>query len=176
MDEQAGRILIFAGKGKGCTTAALGSALRAVGHGMKTLVIQFVKHRRCGEHEAAKRLAPELEIRLMGSGFLHPEDSESMEEARRSAGEALETARRVLRQGEHDMVILDEVLFAISSGLISAEEVLQAIEAREPRVHVILTGHSVPPKLAELADTVTEFSCVKHAFHQGTKATRGLEF
>ena len=176
MNETTGRILIFAGKGKGCTTAALGCALRAVGHGMKVLVIQFVKNRRCGEHEAAERLAPELEIKLMGTGFLEPDDPEAMQQACQGAREALREAREALQAGEYDLVILDEVLFAISSGLLSDDEVLEAIRSRKAGVHIALTGHSVPSDLAEVADTITEFKSVKHAFQTGTKATRGVEF
>ena len=176
MEDQPGRILIFAGKGKGCTTSALGCALRAVGHGMRTLVIQFVKRRRCGEHTAAERLAPDLEIRPMGTGFLQQNDSEAMEQARESAREALKAARDALESGRFELVVLDEVTFAISAGLLSTEEVLKTLKARQPGVHAILTGHSVPPELAKIADTITEFKSVKHAFNQGTEATRGLEF
>jgi len=173
---EKGRVLIFTGDGKGKTTAALGTALRAAGHGLHVLVIQFVKARPCGEHAAAQKLASHLDIRLMGTGFLREDDRDAMERARLKAREALLLAEQELKAGGHALVILDEVLFAVSKGLLSSEQLKQAVLARRPGVHVILTGRGLPPELAELADTVTEMKCVSHAYDSGTEATPGIEF
>jgi len=172
--EQVGRVLIFTGKGKGKTTAALGTALRAVGHGMRVLVVQFVKERETGEHVAARRLAPELEIRPTGTGFLQ-QDAASRGRAARAAQDALRNVADELAAGEYNLVVLDEILFAAAEELVEPGAVAAAVRARAPGVHVILTGRGGAGELGELADTVTRMDCVKHAFEQGIDATEGIE-
>ena len=170
-----GRALIFTGDGKGKTTAALGTALRAVGQGMRVLVVQFVKCRWCGEHEAAKNLAGMMEIRLTGTGFL-PEGDEQAAAGAAKAREALAMARQALSGAEYGLVVLDEVLVALAKGLLDGGEVRQAVEGRARGVHVILTGRGPWEQFADVADTITLMECVKHGHQQGVRATKGLEF
>ena len=156
-------MLAFTGDGKGKTTAALGCVMRAAGHGMTCLVIQFVKSRETGEHKIVRSLNPNVEIRAMGSGFFSGDDEEQLERARQDAGEALDSARAAMAYGRWDIVVLDEVLFAASKSLVSPGEVRRGIGRRAPGVHVIMTGRNAPDELLDAADTVTDMRCVKHA-------------
>ena len=171
-----GRVLIFYGGGKGKSTAALGAALRAVGHGLKVLVVQFIKCRECGEHLAAKRLEGLLEIRPSGTGFLREEDAAAMKEATAKAHQALRDAAEALAAGEHGLVILDEVLPAIRHGLLETDAVRAAVQARAPGVHVILTGDGPNEAFADMADTITKMQFIKHPYKPGQPPTRGIEF
>ena len=172
-----GRVLICTGTGKGKTTAALGLALRAVGHGLRVLVVQFMKARTdTGEHLAAARLAPELEVRVRGTGFVNRDDPASVARARAKAAQALGEAAGTLH-GRYDVVILDEALTALQYGLIEPASLLDALAARSESVHVVLTGgESAPREIIDLADTVTEMRNVKHAFELGVDAQEGIEF
>ena len=176
-DKTKGRLIVFTGLGKGKTTAGLGLAVRAVGRGMKVLVIQFMKARTdIGEYKAAERLAPELEWRVRGSGFIYPNDPPSLERAKVKARAALKEAAAELR-GAWDLVVLDEALYAIQFGLFSAAELVAALRARKESVHVVVTGGSeAPAEILELADTATEMRKIKHAFDQGVQAQEGIEF
>lgn len=164
-------MLAFTGNGKGKTTAALGCVMRAAGHGMTCLVIQFVKSRETGEHRIVRNLNPNVAIRAMGSGFFSEGDENQFERAQEEAGKALDAARAAMAYGRWDVVVLDEVLYAASKSLVSAGEVKRGIERRAPGTHVILTGRNAPDELLELADTVTEMRNVKNP----GIATEGIE-
>ena len=168
-----GLVIVYTGDGKGKTTAALGLALRAIGHGQRVVVIQFLKRRRGGEHSAAERLAPELEIRPLGAGFVR---GEWTAEDRRAAREAWAAAEKALLGGQHDLVILDEITYAIRPDVIPADEVLELLRRRPGRVHVVLTGREAPQALIDEADLVTEMQCLKHPYEEGIKAQAGIEF
>lgn len=170
------RLLIFTGDGKGKTTAALGMALRAAGHGQPVLIIQFVKSdSTTGETAAVARL-PEVEIVQLGCGFLPRTDGPAMDSHRQAALAALAAAREALQSGRYRLVILDEVFIALRAGLLTSSGVIDALSVTQPGVCVVLTGRGAPTELLDLADTVTYMGCVKHAYQQGVAAQPGVEF
>jgi cob(I)alamin adenosyltransferase len=170
------RLLVFTGDGKGKTTAALGMALRAAGHGQPVLIVQFVKSdSTIGEMAIVARL-PEVEIVQMGRGFLPKEDGPAMDSHRQAALAALAAAREALQSGRYRLVILDEVFIALRAGLLTSPGVIDALSVTKPGVCVVLTGRGAPAELLDLADTVTDMRCVKHAYQQGVAAQPGVEF
>ncbi|MFO8014072.1 MAG: cob(I)yrinic acid a,c-diamide adenosyltransferase [Phycisphaerae bacterium] len=168
-----GRVIVYTGDGKGKTTAALGTALRAVGHGLAAAVVQFVKARPSGEHAAAERLAPDLTIRRMGAGWVTDEATDADLAAAR---EALAEVRRLLATGRPVMVVADEVLTAVGLGLLEREAVEGLLDARPAEKHLVLTGRGAWPALVERADLVTEMRCVKHPHERGEGPLAGIEF
>jgi cob(I)alamin adenosyltransferase len=176
-DSRRGLILINTGPGKGKTTAALGTALRAVGCGMKVLMLQFIKGSwHYGELDAAETLGPNFVLRQMGRGFVKIGGAESDPEDVRLVEAAWEEAHKAIDSGEWDMVILDEINYAISYKMLDPAAVADALKAKPEMVHVILTGRNAHPSLIELADTVTEMREVKHAYQKGIMAQRGIEY
>jgi cob(I)alamin adenosyltransferase len=177
MTEQTpGRILILTGDGKGKTTSALGTALRAVGHGMQVLFVQFVKAQRCGEHAAAEMLGGALEMRPAGSGFLDESNPDSVARAQAEAQAALAQVATDMRGDRYGLVVLDEVLFAVAKGLVEADAVREALGRRRPDLHVILTGRGGAGSFEGLADTITNMQSAKHGFERGGAAVKGVEF
>jgi len=176
-DERRGLILINTGPGKGKTTAALGTALRAVGNGMRVLVLQFLKGSwHYGELDAAEAFGGNFVLRQMGRGFVKVGGAETDPEDIRMVEEAWEEARQAIGSGEWDMVVLDEINYAIGYKMLDPAVVAEALKAKPEMVHVILTGRNAHPLLVELADTVTEMREVKHAYQKGILAQRGIEF
>jgi cob(I)alamin adenosyltransferase len=173
--EELGRVLLFTGDGKGKTTAALGLALRACGHGMRVLMLQLIKARPTGEVTAAKQLAS-FEIVQTGRGFVVPPSDPRFEEHRRAAQAGMEKAAQTLTSGRYDVLILDEVCTAVSLSLVDEKSVADLAAKRPPAVTLVLTGRGATPGLLALADTVTEMRCVKHGFESGRKAQKGVEF
>lgn len=182
-----GLVQLYIGDGKGKTSAALGLALRAAGHGLRVCFIQFLKGGwQSGEVEAAGRLAPEIEIHRFGAAKWG-DASEApngtpwwelppSEQDRDRAGEGLAFAHRALTGGEYDIVVLDEVLAALKAQLISLDEVTDLIRARPESVELVLTGRVAPPEIVEVADLVTEMKSEKHPFERGVGARRGIEY
>lgn len=176
-DKKKGLILVNTGEGKGKTTASLGMALRAWGQGMKVLVIQFVKGGwKYGELKAAEKLGPNFEIRPMGEGFIKKTDGKSLDEHKHAAREALAAAREEIASGKYDLIILDEVLYAIHYGLIALDDVLALLDQKPEHLHLVLTGRNAPPEIIERADTVTGMQEIKHPYKQGIPAQKGIEF
>ncbi len=172
-----GLILINTGPGKGKTTAALGTALRAVGCGMKVLVLQFIKGSwHYGELDAVEAFGGSLVLKQMGRGFVKIGGAEPDPEDVRLVQAAWDEARAAIDCGEWDLVVLDEINYAISYGMLDAAEVAEALKKKPEMVHVILTGRNAHPLLVELADTVTEMREVKHAYQKGILAQRGIEY
>ncbi len=173
-----GLVAVHTGDGKGKTTAALGTALRAVGYGKRVCVIQFIKGDwHYGELDGARRLEPELEWIRAGIGFYRIMGDDRPEEAhRQAAAEGLATAREKITGGEYSLVILDEINVAIHEGLVDVNDVLALLDDKPAAIHVILTGRNAPAALLEVADLVTEMKEIKHPFQQGLLAQKGFDY
>jgi cob(I)alamin adenosyltransferase len=177
VEERRGLLIVFTGNGKGKTSAALGSALRAVGQGFKVLMIQFIKGSwHYGELDAARMLGDAFEIRPMGRGFVKvgaeapdPEDVRAAQQAWAAAVDAMQSDR-------YDMLILDEINYAVRYGLLPIGQVLRDLAARPARLHVICTGRNAHPDLIEAADLVSEIREIKHPYQKGILAQRGIEY
>ena len=170
-------MLINTGPGKGKTTAAMGTALRAVGCGMKVLMLQFIKGSwHYGELDAVKAFGGDFVLKQMGRGFVKVGGAETDAEDVRLVEAAWTEAREAIYSGDWDMVVLDEINYAIGYGMLDAAMVADALRDRPEMVHVILTGRNAHPLLVELADTVTEMREVKHAYQKGILAQRGIEY
>jgi cob(I)alamin adenosyltransferase len=171
-----GLVVLHTGDGKGKTTAALGLALRSVGHGYGVCMVQFIKGKwTCGEHKAAAEyLEGRLEIHPMGDGFTW--DTKDREADKRKVREGWELAMRKVATGRYRMLILDELIYVLSYDYFPVREVLDFLAARPPDLHVVLTGRNPPPELVEAADLVTEMVAVKHPYQAGIKAQKGIEF
>ena len=176
MKGERGSIIVLTGNGKGKTTSALGMAMRAVGHGFRVAVLQFIKGDwPYGEKAAARRLAPELELMALGRGFVHVDPENPNPEDVKAAQEAWETCKEKILSGRYFMVVLDEICNAIAYGLLDVDEVVEILKKRPPELHVVLTGRGAHPKLLELADLVTEMREVKHPFREGVTSRKGIE-
>jgi cob(I)alamin adenosyltransferase len=176
-EARKGLILINTGPGKGKTTAAMGTALRAVGNGMRVLMLQFLKGSwHYGELDAVKAFGDNFVLKQMGRGFVKIGGAETDPEDVRMVEAAWEEAREAILSGEWDMVILDEINYAISYGMLDPGKVAETLGQRPEMVNVILTGRNAHPSLVEIADTVTEMRQVKHAYEQGVLAQRGIEY
>jgi len=175
MTDRRARVLIFTGRGKGKTTAALGMALRAAGHGMRVHIIQFVKGDDDVGEVAAIRDLPGVSLEQTGLGFLPDPTSPAFAEHVRAARDGLVRAAAAIEAGEADMLILDEICFAVAKGLLDEEEVCDLIAAAGPQMCLVLTGQDAPPALIDTADTVTEMRCIKHGMDAGLPAQDGVE-
>lgn len=176
-DSRKGLILVNTGPGKGKTTAALGTALRAVGNGMRVLILQFLKGSwHYGELDSMQAFGQSLVLKQMGRGFVKVGGAATDPEDIRLVEAAWAEARTAILSGEWDLVVLDEINYAISYGMLDPTQVAQTLRDRPEMVHVILTGRNAHPALVELADTVTEMREVKHAYQKGILAQRGIEF
>ena len=172
-----GLIIVNTGPGKGKTTAAMGTALRAVGNGMKVLMLQFLKGSwHYGELDAVQAFGDKFVMKQMGRGFVKVGGAETDPEDIRMVHEAWQEARQAILSGETDLVILDEINYAISYGMLDPQQVVETLKQRPEQVHVILTGRNAHPSIVEIADTVTEMRQVKHAYEKGVMAQRGIEY
>jgi cob(I)alamin adenosyltransferase len=176
-NSRRGLILINTGPGKGKTTAALGTAMRAVGCGMRVLMLQFIKGSwHYGELDAVEAFGPNFVLKQMGRGFVKIGGADADPEDIRMVRAAWDEARQAIQGGEWDMVVLDEINYAIGYGMLDPADVADALKTKPEMVHVILTGRNAHPMLIELADTVTEMREVKHAYQKGILAQRGIEY
>ena len=176
-----GLIQVYTGNGKGKTTAAIGQALRALGRGAKVCMYQFLKPAsfETGESIMAQRLGPDFRlVRLeqpwsLADSLTSPNEVGGMADAIKLAlPEIIET----VNSGDWDMVILDEVVFCYSKGIISEGDLFEILEAKDDGVELILTGRGATPQLIEAADLVTEMVAIKHPYEQGVPARMGIEY
>ncbi|MFB3814304.1 MAG: cob(I)yrinic acid a,c-diamide adenosyltransferase [Terriglobales bacterium] len=172
-----GLIIVNTGPGKGKTTAAMGTALRAVGQGLRVLMLQFLKGSwHYGELDAVKAFGEKFVMKQMGRGFVKVGGAEPAPEDIRMVEEAWAEAEKAVLGGQWDLVILDEINYAISYGMLDVNKVASALRRKPEMLHVILTGRNAHPTIVELADTVTEMRQVKHAYEKGVMAQRGIEY
>ena len=176
-DVRRGLIIVNTGPGKGKTTAAMGTALRAVGQGMRVLMLQFLKGSwHYGELDAVKAFGDKFVMKQMGRGFVKVGAEKPDPEDVRLAEEAWAEGQQAIQSGEWDLVILDEINYAISYGMLDPAKVVEGLKKRPEMVHVILTGRNAHPTIVDAADTVTEMRQVKHAYEKGVMAQRGIEY
>jgi cob(I)alamin adenosyltransferase len=162
-----GMIQVYTGDGKGKTTAALGLALRAVGHGRKVIIVQFLKgHEVSGERVSAKLLAPLLTIIPMGRhGFINTVNPDPAD--KQLARKALEYAKELMKKEACDILILDEVNVAVAYNLITVQDLLEVMDSRPEQMELILTGRNAHPEILTKADLVTEMKNLKHYYDKG---------
>lgn len=178
MDNKKGLVIVHTGNGKGKTTAALGLAIRAWGQGLTVLILQFIKGKwKYGELEALKKFSPQIEIRALGEGFTRrDEDEKRQQEHKKAAAAGWQQAVFEIESGSWDMVILDEINYAVDFGLIDFAAVLQLVEHKPEKMHLVLTGRNAREELLKRADLVTEMKEIRHPYQQGIKAQAGIEF
>lgn len=173
--DEYGLLLVHSGNGKGKSSAAFGMVARALGHGIKVGVVQFIKGAAStGEEKFFRRFPDEVRYHVMGEGFTWETQDRQRDIAK--AREAWTVAADLLADPEIGLVVLDELNIALKYGYLDLEPVLADIESRPLLQHVVVTGRGAPPGLIEAADTVTEMNLIKHAFKAGVKAQKGVEY
>ena len=175
---QKGLVIVYTGGGKGKTSAALGLVLRAVGYNHKVCMVQFVKGSwHYGELDSAKRLAPEFELVTAGKGFVGILDDKSpREEHVKAANDTLAISKEKIMSGKFDVVILDEINYAVQLELLKIDDVIDLIKSKPSELDLVLTGNHATKEVIEIADLVTEMKEIKHPFKSGKKAKKGIDF
>jgi cob(I)alamin adenosyltransferase len=175
--ERKGLIVVITGNGKGKTTAALGIALRACGHGMKVCIIQFMKgDLYAGEWDGVKKMNCDIELHATGKGFCGIRGNPyPWAEHRANAQDAIDLVREKLTGG-YDVLILDEINNALRLKLVDLEQVLDILHNKPPLMHLVLTGRDAHPRVLELADTASEINELKHAYRQGIEPQPGIDY
>ena len=173
-----GLVIVYTGNGKGKTTAALGLAMRAVGYDHKVCMLQFIKGSwHYGEMDSSKKLEPNFELIAVGKGFVGIlDDNSPREEHEKYAAEAVRICREKIFSEKYDVIILDEVNYAVNLGLIDVQEIIKIIKEKPSDLDLVLTGRDVKEEIIELADLVTEMKEIKHPFKSGIKAKKGIDF
>ncbi len=167
-------VVVFTGPGKGKTSAAMGTVLRAVGHGNSAIVLQFVKS---GEWKTGEQRGCELlnvAFEPLGTGFTW--DSENIEHDAGLARDSWARAEQVIASGEYDVVVLDEITYLCSWGWIDTHRVVEVIHQRPPHVNIIITGRDAPAEVIACADTASEIASLHHAYDRGVGALRGIDY
>jgi cob(I)alamin adenosyltransferase len=170
-----GLLMVFTGNGKGKTTAALGLAMRALGHKQNVCFIQFIKGRwKTGELVSARRFAELMDVSTMGKGFIL--DEKNIEKHRKAAVDAWQFAKKAIFSEKYDIVILDELTYLIKYKMIEESEVVDFLAKRPKCLHVVVTGRDAPRSMIEAADMVTEMKEVKHPLEMGVESQKGIEY
>jgi cob(I)alamin adenosyltransferase len=167
-------VIVNTGDGKGKSTAAFGVVMRAVARGWRVCVIQFLKSNKwhTGEEDMARRLG--VDFNPLGDGFTW--DSDDLDGSRKQAVAAWDTAKRAIASGEYNLVVVDEITYPMNWEWISTQDVLETIRSRPESVNVVATGRDAPDDLIAIADTATEMRKIKHAYDEGVRARRGIDF
>jgi len=173
-----GLVVVITGHGKGKTTTALGIAVRACGHNLRTSIIQFMKGDiYAGEWDGIKKMNCQVELISTGKGFCGIQGNPyPLKEHRENAQEAIQLARQKMESGQFDILILDEINNALSLRLVDLEQVLEVIRRKPPLLHLVLTGRDAHPRVVELADTVSEIREIKHAYRKGIEPQPGIDY
>jgi cob(I)alamin adenosyltransferase len=176
-EQTRGLLIVHTGNGKGKTTCALGLMMRAAGQGLHVCMIQFMKSRndRYGEHVSAEKLG--IEVHTMGDGFTW--DTKNPERDQQTARNTWNLCLEKLRSDDYDLLVFDELVYVLSYQMLPVDEVLNEIQsarARQPSLHIVVTGRDAPPQLIDAADLVTEMTEIKHPFQAGIRAQKGIEF
>ncbi len=172
---EKGLVIVHTGKGKGKSTAAFGMVFRAIGNGMKVGVVQFVKGKwGTGERKVLEAFPDQVSLATMGEGFTW--ETQDRQRDIEAARQAWETAKRMILDDEHDMVLCDELNIVLRYDYLPIDEIVETLKAKPEMKHVIITGRNAKDELIDLADLVTEMEMVKHPFRSGVKAQVGIEF
>lgn len=170
-----GLILVNTGDGKGKSTAAFGTAIRALGRGYKVAMVQFIKGKwKTGEEKSFKRFGKQFRHFVMGQGFTW--DTKNLDQDVKSARKAWEKCKELLHDKVHQLVIFDEINYVMKYNFLPAAEVAEELKKKPAMKHVILTGGGAPQEIIDVADLVTEMKCIKHPYHKGIKAQPGIEY
>lgn len=172
---EKGLVIVHTGKGKGKSTAAFGLVFRALGHGKKVAIVQFVKGKwETGERTVLEKFPDQVSLNTMGDGFTWETQDRQRDIA--AAKAAWAQAKALIEDDEHDMVLLDELNIVLRYDYLSLDEIIPVLEAKPEMKHVIITGRNAKEELIEVADLVTEMEMIKHPFRSGVKAQIGIEF
>lgn len=172
----AKNLLIFTGNGKGKSTASFGMAVRAAGHGQRILILQFMKADASTGELVGLRDKLGIDIRQMGLGFVPKPDLPKYPAHKEAAQQGFAVAVQAMQSGDYDLLILDEICGTVTAGLVSEQQLLEAVAASRDDLNIVLTGRNATVKMIEMADTVTEMVPLKHALEAGIPAREGIEF
>jgi cob(I)alamin adenosyltransferase len=173
--EERGLLIVHTGLGKGKSTAALGLAMRTIGHGLNVGIVQFVKGVwTSGERGVLERFPDLVTIKVLGEGFTW--DTQDRQRDIKAARQAWDTSKAMLADPRYHLVILDELNIVLRYDYLPLDDVLETLKAKRRDLHVVVTGRNAKPALIELADLVTDMTMVKHPFRAGVKAQKGIEF
>ncbi|WP_022959540.1 cob(I)yrinic acid a,c-diamide adenosyltransferase [Spongiibacter tropicus] len=173
--EERGVLIVLSGPGKGKSSSGFGTVIRCIGHGYKAAVVQFIKGTwDCGERNFLQQFCPDTPFIVMGSGFTWETQSKARD--REAAQQAWQKTKALLKDESLHLLLLDELTYMLKYGYIDADEVYDALKQRPPEMSVIITGRGAPPALKELADTVSMIDDKKHAFRDGVKARKGVDW
>jgi cob(I)alamin adenosyltransferase len=171
--EERGIIIVITGNGKGKSTSGFGTVARAVGHGLKANVVQFIKGTwECGERNLLEKSG--VEFHVMGTGFTW--ETQNKETDKQAAQTAWQQTKKWLSDETIDLVLLDEITYMVAYKYLDLEDVLEALSNRPVNQHVVITGRGCHRSLIDIADTVSEVQSVKHAFNDGIKAQKGIDW